>query len=60
MEKMIFSTDEIHAVRVELAERREQMTPDEAQRDYDDRVAIGKRRIEDMRNEKDLTKRKAL
>jgi hypothetical protein len=52
MEKMIFNADDIHKLRVELAERREHMTPEEARRDFDARVAGGKRRIEEMREAK--------
>ena len=49
MDKMIFSADDIHNLRVELNVRRENMTPEEAQRDFDERVTSGKRRIEEMR-----------
>lgn len=52
MDKMIFSADDIHKLRVDLAERRGSMTPEEAQRDFDERVTSGKRRIEEMRKAK--------
>ena len=52
MDKMIFSADDIHNLRVELNVRRENMTPEEAQRDFDERVTNGKRRIEEMRKAK--------
>lgn len=59
VDKMIFDTDEIHAVRVDLDERRKLMTPEEARRDYDERIANGKRRIESIREEKRAAKREA-
>jgi hypothetical protein len=52
MEKMIFNTDDIHKLRIELADRREHMPPEEARRDFDARVASGKRRIKEIREAK--------
>jgi hypothetical protein len=52
MEKMTFNIDDIHKLRVELAERRARMLPEKAQRDFDMRVAGGKRRIEELRKAK--------
>jgi hypothetical protein len=57
MDRMIFNTEEIHEARVRLDERRSGMSPAEAQRERDTRVAAGKRRIEELRREKEASKR---
>ena len=49
MEKAVFGIDEIHALRVELANRRAKMTPEEAQQDFAKRVEHGRRAIEKLR-----------
>jgi hypothetical protein len=56
---MVFNTDEIHKVREDLAERRARMSPEDARRDYDERVANGKRKIEESRRQKEPITRKA-
>lgn len=53
MKKTIFGIDEIHKLRVEMAERRRSMPPEEAERDFQERVAQGKRRIEALRKAKE-------
>ena len=49
MGKIVFDVDEIHALRIELAERRARMTPEEAQLDFAKRVERGRRAIEELR-----------
>ena len=49
MEKTVFSVDEIHALRVELTAQRAKMTPEEARRDFSNRVDRGRRAIEELR-----------
>jgi hypothetical protein len=46
---MIFSVDDIHNVRIENAERRAKMSPEEAERDYRDRVETVQARIDEIR-----------
>jgi len=49
MEKTVFGVDEIHALRVELAARRANMTPEEARQDFLNRVDRGRKAIEELR-----------
>ena len=49
MEKTIFGVDEIHSLRIELADRRANMTPEEAQLDFAERVDRGRHAIEAIR-----------
>jgi len=49
MEKTVFTADDIHALRIDLASLRSKMTPEEAQRDFESRVDRGRRAIEAIR-----------
>lgn len=47
-----FTVDDIHNVRVQMAETYRKMPPEEAERDFQEQVARGKRRIEELRKQK--------
>ena len=49
---MVFDCDEIHQVRIEMAERYSMMSKDEAERDFRKRAESGRRAIEEIRKAK--------
>jgi len=51
MERNTFNTDDIHAVRMELDERRRAMSPEEAERDFRESVDRGRRAIDAYRKD---------
>ena len=52
---MIFGVDDIHALRVKLAEQREAMSKDEAEREFKARVERGRQAIAEIRKNKPVT-----
>ena len=51
---MIFNCDDIHQVRIEMAERYSKMSKDEAERDFKEQAENGRRAIEEIRNRKSM------
>jgi len=54
MNKGIFTVDDIHRLRIENADRRSKMPPEEAQRDFNERVERGRRAIKEIRQVKSV------
>ena len=52
---MVFGVDEIHALRVELAERREKLPKDKADQDFKARVERGRKAIAEARKAKPIS-----
>jgi hypothetical protein len=47
-----FTEEDIHNVRIQMAEAYRKMSPEEAERDFQQRVSRGNRRIEELRKQK--------
>jgi len=54
---MIFGTDDIHDLRVELYDRRRNLPKDVAEREFKSRVERGRRAIEEARKNKPANQR---
>ena len=54
---MIFGADDIHDLRIELADRRKNLPKDEAEREFKSRVERGRQAIEEARKNKPSNQR---